>query len=84
MLQPENILKKKRMGLIRKISIGPDYKTAMHYSIGQEVYGGHKIVDIFKKDNGEYLIMIEKENEVKEWKGFNNNVAVSWENNLDY
>jgi hypothetical protein len=30
--------------LIRKISIGKDYKNeAMHYSVGQEVYGGHTI-----------------------------------------
>jgi len=30
--------------IIRKISIGSDYKTdAMHYSVGQSVYGGHTI-----------------------------------------
>ena len=72
------------MDLIRKISIGPDYKTAMHYSVGQEVYGGHEIVDIRKISNGDRIIMIEKDGEVKEWKGFNKNVAISWENNLDY
>ena len=33
--------------LIRKISIGSDYKNdAMHYSVGQEVYGGHNISNI--------------------------------------
>ena len=33
--------------VIRKISIGSDYKNdAMHYSIGQEVWGGHIICDI--------------------------------------
>ena len=33
--------------LIRKISIGADYKNdAMHYSTGQEVYGGHIIMYI--------------------------------------
>ena len=32
------------MKLIRKISIGKDYKNeAMHYSVGQDVYGGHTI-----------------------------------------
>ena len=35
------------MKLIRKISVGKDYKNdAMHYSVGQEVYGGHTICDI--------------------------------------
>ena len=33
--------------LIRKISIGKDYKNdAMHYAVGQEVYGGHTFCDI--------------------------------------
>ena len=40
--------------LIRKISIGTDYKNeAMHYSVGQQVYGGHCISNILfdQKDN---------------------------------
>ena len=46
--------------LIRKISIGADYKNeAMHYSVGQEVYGGHKISDILEED-GAYKIFITK------------------------
>jgi hypothetical protein len=33
--------------VIRKISIGSDYKNeAMHYSVGQQVYGGHEIAYI--------------------------------------
>ena len=37
--------------LIRKISVGTDYKNeAMHYSVGQEVYGGHKICDILEEE----------------------------------
>ena len=33
--------------VIRKISIGADYKNdAMHYAVGQGVYGGHNISDI--------------------------------------
>ena len=38
--------------LIRKISIGKDYKNeAMHYAVGQEVYGGHTICDILEGKN---------------------------------
>ena len=37
------------MALIRKISIGKDYKVdAMQYSVGQEVYGGHIIEAIIE------------------------------------
>ncbi len=42
--------------IIRKISIGSDYKNeAMHYSVGQSVYGGHVICNIMNSDiEGDY------------------------------
>jgi len=72
--------------VIRKISIGSDYKNdAMHYSVGQEVYGGHIISDILceEKENS-YMIYIRKNNEVLAWKKFNSNMAVSIEYDLKY
>jgi len=72
--------------VIRKISIGSDYKNdAMHYSIGQEVYGGHTICDIIENDlQGEYLIYITKNDEVLPWKKFNRNMAIAVEFDLNY
>ena len=70
--------------LIRKISIGIDYTNeAMHYSVGQEVYGGHTICDIIEQDD-KYSIYIKKEKDVLIWKDFNKNMAVSVEYNLQY
>tara|TARA_R100000664_G_C2704750_1_gene103810 strand:- start:545 stop:772 length:228 start_codon:yes stop_codon:yes gene_type:complete len=72
--------------IIRKISIGADYKNdAMHYSIGQQVYGGHTINNIMfdDKDNS-YNIFIKKQNEVMPWKKFNSNMAISVEYDLEY
>ncbi len=79
-------LKKKMAKLIRKISIGADYKNeAMHYSVGQQVYGGHCISDILHdQKDGSYNIYIEKNNEVIPWKKFNSNMAISIEYNLEY
>ena len=77
---------KKKMSskLIRKISIGKDYKNeAMHYSVGQEVYGGHTICNIIEEDD-KYSIYIKKEKDVLIWKDFNKNMAVSVEYNLQY
>ena len=55
---------KRKMELIRKISIGKDYKNeAMHYSVGQEVYGGHTINSILEEDD-KYSIYIMKNNEI--------------------
>jgi uncharacterized protein involved in high-affinity Fe2+ transport len=72
--------------IIRKISIGADYKNdAMHYSIGQEVYGGHKIAYIiFEDTDGSYNIHIKKNDEVVPWKKFNSNMAISVEYDLKY
>ncbi len=71
---------------IRKISIGSDYKNeAMHYSVGQEVYGGHTICDIIGEEGrGEYMIYIKKNNEVLPWKKFNSNMAIAVEFDLNY
>jgi hypothetical protein len=79
-----NQSKKMSSKLIRKISIGKDYKNeAMHYSVGQEVYGGHTICDIIEQDD-KYSIYIKKEKDVLIWKDFNKNMAVSVEYNLQY
>jgi len=72
------------MNTIRKISVGRDYKVdAMHYSIGQPVYGGHTICDILDKDDA-YYIYIRKDDDVLPWKSFNKNMGISVEYNLDY
>ena len=72
------------MKLIRKISIGRDYKdNAMHYQIGQEVYGNHVLTNILEKDT-DYEIYIKKNKEVLLWKSFNKNMGISVEYNLDY
>ena len=72
--------------VIRKISIGADYKNeAMHYSVGQSVYGGHIIysIDLDRADNS-YNIYIKKQDEVMPWKKFNSNMAISVEYDLAY
>jgi|TARA_R110001592_G_scaffold651_5_gene3544 hypothetical protein len=72
------------MHLIRKISIGKDYKNeAMHYSVGQEVYGGHTIESIVE-DSDKYSIHIKKGKESLPWKEFNKNMAIAVEFNLEY
>jgi hypothetical protein len=73
-----------KSNVIRKITIGKDYKNdAMHYSVNQEVYGGHTISDIVE-DNDKYSIYIKKKDVVIPWKDFNKNMAISVEYNLEY
>ena len=52
------------MKLIRKITIGKDYKIdSMHYSVGQEVYGGHTICNIIEEQD-KFSVFIKKGKEV--------------------
>ena len=55
--------------LIRKISIGKDYKNdAMHYAVGQEVYGGHTICDIIEEED-KFSVYIKKDKDVLIYNG---------------
>ena len=70
--------------VIRKITIGKDYKNdAMHYSVGQEVYGGHVISNIIEEKD-KYSIFIKNLGVVIPLKDFNKNMAISIEYNLEY
>ena len=72
--------------IIRKISIGSDYKNdAMHYALGQSVYGGHEISHIlYDESKNSYSIHIKKDNEILPWKKFNSNMAISIEYDIKY
>jgi|TARA_R110001632_G_scaffold23450_7_gene66438 hypothetical protein len=72
---------------IRKISVGPDYKSgAMHYLVGQDILGGsHKIHLIQqKKETGSIIVWIEKGDEVFMWKEFNSTMPISIEYNINF
>jgi len=74
------------MSLIRKISVGPDYKNAMHFIVGQDVLGNsHKISSIVRDFDGNYLIYIKNDNEeVLLWKTFTVTIPISVEHNIDF
>ena len=75
------------MGAIRKISIGPDYKSgAMHYLVGQDVLGNtHKIHLIkFNNNKSSIQIWIQLSNEIFLWKEFSDTVPVSIEYDINF
>jgi len=74
------------MSIIRKISIGPDYKNGMHFFVGQEVLGRtHLIHDIRRNDKADIIVkVINNQNEVFEWKSFNHTMPVSIEYSVDF
>ena len=68
---------------IRKISIGPDYKSgAMHYIVGQEVLNGSHKIHLIKYENGSIRIWIQKDSEVVLWKEFTETMPISIEYNI--
>jgi hypothetical protein len=70
---------------IRKISIGPDYKSsAMHYLLGQEILNGNFLIHLIKQEEDSIVIYIQKEDEVLLWKRFNSNMPISIEYNINF
>tara|TARA_R100001463_G_scaffold70837_6_gene124525 strand:+ start:50 stop:271 length:222 start_codon:yes stop_codon:yes gene_type:complete len=68
---------------IRKISIGPDYKSgAMHYLVGQDVLNGSHKIHLIQSDNNAIKIWIQKDNEVFLWKEFTDTMPISIEYNI--
>jgi hypothetical protein len=73
--------------LIRKISIGSDYKNSMNYLVGQFVLNNtYKIHDITRESKGDVTIWIKSEEsgEIMRWKNFNSNMPISFEYNIDF
>tara|TARA_R110000803_G_scaffold12237_2_gene35564 strand:- start:1352 stop:1579 length:228 start_codon:yes stop_codon:yes gene_type:complete len=73
---------------IRKIAVGPDYKSgAMHYIAGQEVLGGTSVIYLIKHndntDSFEIWIKSKDKHEVILWKSFLN-MPVSIEFNVNF
>ena len=70
---------------IRKISVGPDYKSgAMHYIQGQLVLGSsHTIHLITQDEEGTVKVYLENDNgEILLWKSFNHVMPISIEYNI--
>jgi hypothetical protein len=72
---------------IRKISVGPDYKSgAMHYIVGQKVLNDSHIIHLIKFDSERqsFKIYIQEEDVVILWKEFTSTVPVSIEYNINF
>jgi len=72
---------------IRKISVGPDYKSgAMHYIVGQKVLGDSNEIHLIKINNKKDVLIyiINQKEEVVLWKEFNPTIPISIEYNINF
>ena len=72
---------------IRKISVGPDYKSgAMHYLVGQEILNGKYFIHLIQQDTDKQSIKIwiQRKDEILLWKEFSSYVPVSIEYNINF
>jgi len=72
---------------IRKISIGPDYKSgAMHYIVGQKVLGDSNEIHLIKINNKKDVLIyiINEKEEVVLWKEFTSPMPISIEYNINF
>ncbi len=72
--------------IIRKVSVGADYKNAMNYMHGQSVLQGNYVIHLIKQDvsSNDIEIFIERNNEVVLWKKINGNMPFIIEYNIDF
>ena len=71
---------------IRKISVGPDYKSgAMHYLVGQVILNGSYVIHLIKYDieRDSILIYMQNDGEILLWKEFTSTMPVSIEYNIN-
>lgn len=70
---------------IRKISVGANYKDAMHYIIGQPVIGGEYEIHLIKfhDDVDSFRIWITNGEEILLWKEFKT-MPISIEYNINF
>jgi hypothetical protein len=71
---------------VRKISIGADYKNAMHYVVGQKVLGDTNEIHLIRIDKSRSIriYIINKKQEIVLWKEFNDTIPISIEFNIDF
>lgn len=71
---------------IRKISVGPDYKSgAMHYIVGQSVLSETNEIHLIRQNNNSISIyIINKKGEIVLWKEFNSAMPISIEYNIHF
>lgn len=73
------------MNLIRKITIGNDYKNSMHYVVGQDVLGGSNRIHAITDIGDGYLVWIENDSkEIVVWKNPNKNLPILVEFNINF
>jgi len=72
--------------VIRKISIGADYKHAMHYIVGQCVLNDAYVINTIKFNGKCYEIWIQRNetSEIMKWKSYNANMPISIEYNINF
>lgn len=74
------------MSHIRKISVGLDYKAAMHYIVGQNILDGtHTIHAIERNKDGSHSIWIQDESgTIVCWKNFSVMMPITIEFNIHF
>ena len=61
---------------IRKISVGADYKNAMHYIVGQQVLGNNYEIAEINHEADSYSIWVKQDGEIVKWKEIMNTPVI--------
>ena len=71
--------------VIRKVTIGNDYKNGMNYHVGQSVLNDSHKINCIRYEGADLLIYIENaDRRIMAWKSYNPSVPKSIEFNINY
>lgn len=73
--------------IIRKLTVGGDYKNAMNYVVNQDVLSGkYKInyIQVNDVDSSVTVWIINENKEVLAWKKFSKDMPISIEYNIEF
>jgi hypothetical protein len=71
--------------IIRRVSVGPNFKEAMNYLVGQEVMKGTGVVDTIRRlDDGDVQVWVLKGKEIYLWKTISSAMPITIEYDLNF
>ena len=70
--------------LIRRIVMGPDYKRAMAFQVGQPVMAGRAQIESIKKVDSGYEIWVCLDEELQKWKFISRSVPLVVEYDVQF
>lgn len=71
--------------IVRRVSVGPNFKDAMNYLVGQEVMKGAGVIESIRRlESLDVEVWVRKGNEIYLWKTISSAMPITVEYDLNF